>query len=104
LLDMIVANLPYLAASTAADHPDLEGEPFAAVYAAGDGLEPYRRLVDTATARLTEDGILLLQLYRRVVVASRYELPALRAALDRLALSRSSTGPVAREEMTDLAA
>jgi HemK-like putative methylase len=103
LLDLIVANLPYLPASTAHDHPDLEREPFAAVFAAGDGLEPYRRLVDTAPARLAEDGVLLLQLHRRVVVASRAELPALRAALDRPALS-GSTSPPALEEITGVAA
>jgi hypothetical protein len=52
-----------------------------AVFAAGDGLGPYRRLVDAATGWLTHDGSLLLQLDERVVVARRGELPALRAAL-----------------------
>jgi len=80
-VDLIVANLPYLAASTAARHPDLASEPTAAVFAAGDGLEPYRRLVDAAARRLTEGGSLLLQLDRQVVEASRSELPALRTAL-----------------------
>jgi release factor glutamine methyltransferase len=80
-VDLIVANLPYVAASTAARHPDLASEPTAAVFAAGDGLEPYRRLLDAAARRLTEGGGLLLQLDRRVVEASRFELPALRAAL-----------------------
>jgi release factor glutamine methyltransferase len=80
-VDLIVANLPYLAASTAARHPDLASEPTAAVFAAGDGLEPYRRLVDAAASRLTGGGGMLLQLDRRVVAASRGELPMLRAAL-----------------------
>ena len=80
-VDLIVANLPYVAASTAARHPDLASEPAAAVFAAGDGLGPYRRLVDAAARRLTEGGGLLLQLDRRVVEASRSELPGLRAAL-----------------------
>jgi release factor glutamine methyltransferase len=80
-LDLIVANLPYLAASTAAQHPDLLSEPASAVFAAGDGLEPYRRLVDAASIQLADGGSLLLQLNRRVVEASRSELPALRAAL-----------------------
>jgi release factor glutamine methyltransferase len=79
-VDLIVANLPYLAASTAARHPDLASEPTAAVFAAGDGLELYRRLVDAAASRLTEGGGMLLQLDRRVVAASRGELPMLRAA------------------------
>jgi release factor glutamine methyltransferase len=80
-LDLIVANLPYVAASSAAQHPDLVSEPAAAVFAAGDGLEPYRRLVDAAATRLADGGALLLQLDGRVVAASRAELPALRAAL-----------------------
>jgi release factor glutamine methyltransferase len=80
-IDLIVANLPYIAASAAADHPDLVSEPAAAVFASGDGLGPYRRLVDTAATRLTDNGALLLQLDRRVVSASLAELPALRAAL-----------------------
>jgi HemK-like putative methylase len=103
LLDLIVANLPYLAASSAADHAGLEREPFAAVFAAGDGLEPYRRLVDTAPGRLAEDGVLLLQLHRRVVAAGRAELPALRAALDTPALS-ASTSPAGLEEIAGVAA
>ena len=80
-VDLIVANLPYLAASSAAQHPDLLSEPAAAVFAAGDGLEPYRRLVDAAAIQLADGGALLLQLNRRVVESSRSELPALRAAL-----------------------
>jgi release factor glutamine methyltransferase len=103
LLDVIVANLPYLAASTAADHPDLEREPFPAVFAAGDGLEPYRRLLDRAPARLAADGVLILQLYRRVVVASAAELPALRAALDTRGLAGPTSLP-ALEEFTQVAA
>ena len=80
-LDLIVANLPYIAASAAAEHPDLASEPAGAVFADGDGLGPYRRLVDAAATRLADDGSLLLQLDRRVVAASRAELPALRLAL-----------------------
>ena len=80
-VDLIVANLPYVAASTADQHPDLLSEPAAAVFAAGDGLEPYRRLVDAAATQLVDGGALLLQLNRRVVEASRSELPVLRAAL-----------------------
>jgi HemK-like putative methylase len=84
-LDLIVANLPYVAASAAAEHPGLAWEPAAAVFAEGDGLGPYRRLVDAAATRLADRGALLLQLDRRVVAASRAELPALRAALDNAA-------------------
>jgi release factor glutamine methyltransferase len=103
LLDLIVANLPYIAASTANDHSELEREPFAAVFAPGDGLEPYRRLVDTARAQLADDGVLLVQLHRHVVAAGSAELPALRAALDRPVFS-ASTSPAGPEEITGLAA
>lgn len=81
-IDLIVANLPYIAAAAAAEHPDLVSEPAAAVFAEGDGLGPYRGLVDAAATRLVAGGALLLQLDRRVVAASRAELPALRVALD----------------------
>jgi release factor glutamine methyltransferase len=103
LLDVIVANLPYLAASTAADHPELKVEPFPAVFAAGDGLEPYRCLLKRAPAQLAADGVLILQLDRRIVLASAAELPALRAALDRTAFP-GSTSRAALEELTELAA
>lgn len=103
LLDLIVANLPYLAAVTAADHPELEREPFAAVFAPGDGLDPYRQLVDAAPAQLAESGAVVLQLHRRVVVACRAELPTLRAALDRPAL-RESANPAALDEVIGVAA
>jgi HemK-like putative methylase len=103
LLDLIVANLPYLADSSVADFPELEREPLSAVFAAGDGLDLYRRLVDAASARLAEDGVVLLQLHRRVVVASSNELPALRAALDSPTFVRSS-GRAAVKEISRIAA
>lgn len=81
-VDLIVANLPYLPASTAAEHPDLLVEPFDSVFAPDDGLGPYRRLVAAAREWLGDDGELLLQLHRRVFVARRGELPDLGAALD----------------------
>lgn len=78
--DVIAANLPYMPAAAAADYPELEAEPFDAVFAAGDGLEPYRRLVEAAVTRLTDSGVVLLQLDRRPVVARGSELPALQTA------------------------
>lgn len=81
-LDVIVANLPYLPEAAAADYPDLRGEPAGAVFAAGDGLDPYRRLVDAAGRWLARDGTLLLQLDGRVLLAGRGELPTLREAID----------------------
>jgi release factor glutamine methyltransferase len=79
--DLIAANLPYLPAYLAPDRPELRAEPFDAVFAPGDGLDPCRRLVDAAAHRLTERGVLLLQLDGRLVAADRDELPVLRAAL-----------------------
>jgi release factor glutamine methyltransferase len=76
-LDLIVANLPYLAAATVDEHVELREEPFAAVFAPGDGLGPYRRLIDAAADWLADDGTLLFQLERHVVVASRDELATL---------------------------
>jgi HemK-like putative methylase len=80
-VDLIVANLPYLPATAAAAHPDLDGEPPEAVFAAGDGLGLYRRLVAAAGERLDENGALIFQLHRRVFTAGRAELPALAAVL-----------------------
>ena len=80
-VDVIVANLPYLAAADAPNHPDLRAEPFGAVFAPGDGLDVYRRLVAAAATKLAPGGTLLFQLHRRVVVANREELPALAEAL-----------------------
>ena len=42
-VDLVVANLPYLAEARAEEYPDLAGEPAAAVFSGGDGLDPYRR-------------------------------------------------------------
>ena len=79
--DVVAANLPYLPASLASERPELAGEPHDALFAPGDGLEPYRRLVDAAEPVLAEDGVLLLQLHRELITARREELPALRLAL-----------------------
>ena len=79
--DLIVANLPYVPAGTAASNPELAGEPFDAAFAPGDGLDPYRRLAAAARERLSTDGLLLLQLHRRVVAARRTDLSAFAAAL-----------------------
>ncbi len=72
---LVVANLPYLAADTAAAHPELADQPFTAVFAPGDGLDPYRRLLSTVRNRLADGGLLVLQLHGRVVVATPSELP-----------------------------
>jgi release factor glutamine methyltransferase len=100
--EVIVANLPYLSASAAAEHPELADEPFDAVFAAGDGLDPYRGLVDAASTRLAADGLLLLQLDRHLASAKREELPALQAAL--VAPSARASRPASAEVIPGIAA
>ena len=82
-IDLVVANLPYLPTADAERYPDLAGEPAAAVFASGDGLEPYRRLLASCAERLDDDAVVLIQLRRRVLEATGAELPALRARLER---------------------
>jgi release factor glutamine methyltransferase len=90
--DVIAANLPYVPACLAADRPELEAEPFDAVFGPGDGLGPYRRLLDGAAGRLTDRGVLLLQIDGRLVVAASDELPALRTALRMASSELSAVG------------
>ena len=84
-LDLVVANLPYLPLADSGRFPDLVQEPLAAVYADGDGLDPYRRLVVASEERLRDGGAVVLQLHRRVLVAERKELPDLFESLAALA-------------------
>jgi release factor glutamine methyltransferase len=82
-LDLVVANLPYLAAADAGRYPDLAGEPAAAVFARGDGLEPYRRLLAACEGRLEEDAWIIIQFHRRVLSATAADLHELRRRLER---------------------
>lgn len=79
-LDLIVANLPYLAPR----EDGYEGEPPAAVFSSGDGLDHYRRLLAGAGDHLREDGGVLIQFEGEVLEAERSELPWLRARLESL--------------------
>ena len=79
-LDLIVANLPYLAPGT----PGYEDEPPAAVYSTGDGLDHYRRLIAGAGDHLSPDGAMLIQFHRDVLEAERSELPWLLSRLESL--------------------
>lgn len=81
-LDLVAANLPYLPDWLA--DPDLAGEPPEAVYAPGDGLDPYRRLLDQCEARLAEGGAVVIQFRRRVLEAERSRLHDLRERLEHL--------------------
>lgn len=77
-LDLIVANLPYLAPDTAG----YEAEPEAAVFSTGDGLDHYRRLLAGAGDHLSPTGGLLIQFDGEVLEAERSELPWLRSRLE----------------------
>jgi release factor glutamine methyltransferase len=78
-LDLVVANLPYLPREPVDD--EVLSEPPEAVYAPGDGLGPYRRLVAASKKRLRENGSLVLQLRRRVLSSSWAGLDGLAAHL-----------------------
>jgi ribosomal protein L3 glutamine methyltransferase len=78
-IDLVVANLPYLPSADAGGYPDLSDEPAGAVFASGDGLEPYRRLLSECAERLDDDAAVIIQLHRRVLAATGAELPALRS-------------------------
>ena len=80
-LDLIVANLPYLAP----EHGGYEEEPEAAVFSTGDGLDHYRRLLAGAGDHLGPDGGILIQLHGEVLEAERSELPWLRGRLEAVA-------------------
>jgi release factor glutamine methyltransferase len=73
-VDLVVANLPYLSADERDFHPDLRWEPAAAVFAPGDGLGCYRRLLQAAASRLSECGLLALQLRGDVYCAESRRL------------------------------
>jgi release factor glutamine methyltransferase len=79
-LDLIVANLPYLAPGT----PGYESEPAAAVFSSGDGLDHYRRLLAGAADHLVASGGIVLQFQGDVLEAERSELPWLRSRLEAL--------------------
>jgi release factor glutamine methyltransferase len=76
-IDVVVANLPYLPLGERALHDDLASEPVDAVFAMGDGLDPYRRLVAAAAERLAPDGLLAVQLRGELVAAGAHELELL---------------------------
>lgn len=86
-IDLVVANLPYLPAADAGRYPDLLEEPASAVFAAGDGLDPYRRLLSACADRLDDDAAVLIQLHRRVLASPASELSILRTSLEPLALA-----------------
>jgi release factor glutamine methyltransferase len=83
-LDLVVANLPYLPRGDRERYRELRAEPEGAVFAAGDGLGAYRRLLVEAEGKLRSGGAVALQLHRKVLVAERDGLAGLHAALPEL--------------------
>jgi release factor glutamine methyltransferase len=79
-LDLIVANLPYLAPTTIG----YGEEPPSAVFSTGDGLDHYRRLLAGAADHLAPAGGVVLQFRGDVLEAERSELPWLRRRLESL--------------------
>ena len=88
-LDIVAANLPYLPDRLAGDpdYSDLLVEPLDAVFAPGDGLGPYRRLLAASQGHLREDGALLIQYRGRIFEAERSRLGELLAKLEHQALA-----------------
>jgi len=88
-LDLVVANLPHLPERLRVESAcaDLRSEPASAVFAPGDGLRPYRRLLEGSEHRLTERGTLLIQFLGRVLEAARFEVDNLLADLEEQALA-----------------
>ena len=79
-LDLVVANLPYLPDSLREERPELAAEPAEAVFAPGDGLGHYRRLLEACKCALRPEGAVAIQLHRRVIVTEAKDLGDLRLA------------------------
>ena len=81
-MDVVVANLPYL--PDALHDARYDEEPADAVYAPGDGLGPYRRLLNACReGRLvTPGGRVVIQYHREPLAANCWQLEDLRAELE----------------------
>jgi release factor glutamine methyltransferase len=81
-VDLVVANLPYLPER---EHDDrYDDDPPAAVYAPGDGLEPYRRLLNACREGklVSPGGTVVIQYQRDALAADCWQLEDLRAQLE----------------------
>jgi release factor glutamine methyltransferase len=81
-VDMVVANLPYLPDSL--HDPRYDDEPPLAIYAPGDGLDPYRRLLNACRdgKLVIPGGVVLIQFHREALVANCWQLEDLRLVLE----------------------
>jgi len=83
-VDLVVANLPYLPESQ--HDARYDDEPDDAVYAPGDGLDPYRRLLDACReGKLRTGGAIVLQYHGQPLAADCWQLEDLRAELENAA-------------------
>ena len=84
-VDLVVANLPYLPER---EHDSrYDDEPDDAVYAPGDGLDPYRRLLNACRdgKLVSPGGRVLIQFHRKPMAADCWQLEDLRSELENAA-------------------
>ena len=62
------------------ERPELAAEPPDALYTPGDGLDPYRRLVEMCSQVLRVNGALAIQIHRRVLLTEAAALAQLELA------------------------
>jgi release factor glutamine methyltransferase len=81
-VDVVVANLPYLPDSL--HDVRYDNEPDDAIYAAGDGLDPYRRLLNACRdgKLVSPGGVVVIQFHREALTANCWELEDLRERLE----------------------
>jgi release factor glutamine methyltransferase len=81
-VDVVVANLPYLPDSL--HDPEYDDEPEDAIYAPGDGLDPYRRLLRACHdgKLVIPGGVVVIQFRREALAANCWQLEDLRAELE----------------------
>jgi release factor glutamine methyltransferase len=81
-VDVVVANLPYLPESK--HEAAYDDEPHEAVYAPGDGLDPYRRLLDVCREGklVSPGGTVFIQFHREPLEADCWQLEDLREQLE----------------------
>jgi release factor glutamine methyltransferase len=81
-VDLVVANLPYVPEDKHDERYD--SEPPEAVYAPGDGLDPYRRLLNACRdgKLVTPGGTVVLQYDSEPLAADCWQLEDLRAELE----------------------
>ena len=86
-VDVVVANLPYLPDSL--HDPRYNAEPPDAVYAPGDGLGPYQRLLNACREGklVSPGGLVVIQFHREVRAADCWQLEDLRTDLEKRSLA-----------------